>query len=213
MRRLELLANLIKEEKSLSNQNILDTQIVNSLLADTLHQHYFYKYFFSLSSIYGIYYDRQFVQEFKNSLLKQNNLLQTIEKGFLLYQFLYNYGRYELSREIIESIVQSLTKQINKQQRQIWIYLFRSCCALVQVHNQILEIKEAWARIEAANEIAENLKATGIGELKHFFKQLNIFFLFIIEITNDDYAWLYSVSSQTAYEDANFDACIQYSYR
>jgi len=35
----------------------------------------------------------------------------------------------------------------------------------------------------------------------------------MIEIPNDDYAWLYSVSSQTAYEDANFDACIQYSYR
>jgi hypothetical protein len=54
-----------------------------------------------------------------------------------------------------------MTKQMDKQQPIIWIYLFRSCCALVQVHNQNLEIKEAWARIEAANEIAENLKATG----------------------------------------------------
>jgi len=163
MRRFELMTNLIKEEKSLSNQNIFDTQIIDSILNDILHQHYFYKYFFSLSSIYGIHYDQQIVQAFKNSLSKQNNLLKTIEKGFLLYHFLYNYGRYELSRDIIESIVQSLTKQINKQQPQIWIYLFRSCCALIQVHNQNLEIKEAWTRIEAANEIAENLKTTGIG--------------------------------------------------
>jgi hypothetical protein len=160
------MTSLIKEEKTLSNQNIFDTQIINLILNDKLHQHYFYKYFFSLSSIYSIHYDQQIVQAFKNSLSKQNNnnlLLKTIEKGFLLYHFLYNYGRYELSRDIIEFIVQFLTKQINKQQPQIWIYLFRSCCALIQVHNQCLEIKEAWARIEAANEIIENLKATGIG--------------------------------------------------
>jgi hypothetical protein len=168
MRRFELMTNLIKEEKSLSDQNIFDTKIIDSLLDDILHHHYFYKYFLSLSSIYGIHYDQQLVQAFKTSLSKQNHLLKTIEKGFLLYQFLYNYGRYEFCREIIECIVQTLNKQINKQQPKIWIYLFRSCCALIQVHNQSLEIKEAWARIEAANEIAENLKSTGIGKSKKF---------------------------------------------
>jgi len=168
MRRFELMTNLIKEEKSLSDQNIFDTKIIDSLLDNILHQHYFYKYFLSLSSIYGIHYDQQLVQAFKNSLSKQNDLFKTIEKGFLLYQFLYNYGRYEFCREIIECIVQTLNKQINKQQPKIWIYLFRSCCALIQVHNQSLEIKEAWARIEAANEIAENLKSTEIGKSKKF---------------------------------------------
>jgi hypothetical protein len=161
MRRLELMTSLMQEEKSLSNQTIFDTQIMNTLLTDTHHHHYFYKYLFSLSTIYGIHYDRKFVEAFKTSLAGENDLLKTIEKGFLLYQFLYNYGRYDFSRDIIEFIVQIMTKQMDKQQPIIWIYLFRSCCALVQVHNQNLEIKEAWARIEAANEIAENLKATG----------------------------------------------------
>jgi hypothetical protein len=32
-----------------------------------------------------------------------------------------------------------------------------------------LEVKEAWARIEAANEIIENLKTTGIGNYKSQF--------------------------------------------
>jgi hypothetical protein len=187
----------MKEEKSLSNENIFNTKIMNSFLDDKLHHHYYYKYFFALSSIYGIHYDREFVQAFEHSLAEQKDLFQTIDKGFLLYHFLYNYGRYEFCREIIESIVLTLRKQMNKQDFKIWIYLFRCCCALVQVHNQSLEIKEAWARIEAANEIAENLKITGL----------------MIDIPNDDYAWFYAVSSQTAYEDANFDACIQYSYR
>ena len=164
MRRLELMSNLMKEEKSLAKENLFDTQIIESFLSNTRHHHYFYKYFLALSSIYGIHYDRELIQAFKTSLIKSNDLSKTIEKGFLFYQFLYNYGRYEYCREMIECIVQRLTKEMNKQQPDLWIYLFRSCCALVQVHNQSLEIKEAWARIEAANEIAENLKATGIGK-------------------------------------------------
>ena len=164
MRRLELMTNLLQEEKSLANQTIFDTEIMNIVLNDTLHHHYFYKHLHSLSTIFGINYDEIFVKTYKTALLEANDLFQMIDKGFLLYQFLYNYGRYEFCREIIESIVHVITKQINKQQSIIWIYLFRSCCALVQVHNQSLEIKEAWARIEAANEIAENLKATGVGK-------------------------------------------------
>jgi hypothetical protein len=163
MRRLELMTNLIQEEKSLANQTIFDTEIMNTVLNDTVHHHYFYKHLYSLSTIFGIHYDKKFVKAYKNALSEGNDLFKMIEKGFLLYQFLYNYGRYDFCREIIESIVHIITKQINKQQTIIWIYLFRSCCALVQVHNQCLEIKEAWARIEAANEIAENLKATGVG--------------------------------------------------
>jgi hypothetical protein len=166
MCRLELMISLIKQEKSLSNQNILDIQMVELFLNDSQHQHHYFKYFLSLSSIYGIHYDREFVDIFQNLLNKENNLLKIIEKGFLLYHFLYNYGRYEFCRNIIQSIVQSLTKQVKEKHQQqdiIWIYLFRACCALIQIHNQSLEIKEAWARIEAANEIAENLKTTGIG--------------------------------------------------
>lgn len=164
MRRLELLMNVIKQEKSFSNQNIFDTQLIEPFLHQTQSHHYFYKYFHSLSSIYGIHFDRELLQALKITMTKSNDLLKTIEKGFLFYQFLYNYGRYEFCRELIECIVQTLKKQINKQDAQLWIYLFRSCCALVQVHNQSLEIKEAWARIDAANEIAENLKATGVGK-------------------------------------------------
>jgi len=37
--------------------------------------------------------------------------------------------------------------------------------------------------------------------------------MFLIEIATNDYAWLYFAASQTAFEDANFDACIQYCYR
>ncbi|CAF1012557.1 unnamed protein product [Rotaria sp. Silwood1] len=197
MCRIELLINLIKQEKSLSNQNIFDTEIIDLLLDDTLHQHHFYKYFFSLSSIYGIHYDQKFVYALKDSLNTQNNILNIVEKGFLLNQFLYNYGRYELCQQIIESIVQSLTKLVKQHNQKsiIWTYLFRGCCALVQTHNQSFQIQQAWARIEAANEIADTLKTTGI------------------EIPNNEYAWFYSVISQTAYEDANFDACIQYSYK
>lgn len=164
MRRLELMNNLIQREKSLANQNIFDTPIVDSLLSNPQHYHYFYKYFMALSSIYSIHFDRQFFQSFLQSLDKQNGDTKIIEKGFQLYHFLYQYGRYELCRQIIERIVQVLTKQV-KQQTNVWTYLFRACCALIQVHNQGLEMKEAWARIEAANEIADNLKATGIGNM------------------------------------------------
>jgi hypothetical protein len=159
--------NLIQKEKSLANQTIFDTPIVDSLLANSNHHHYFYKYFMALSSIYSIHFDRQFVQSFSNSLDKQGDNTNIIDKGFQLYQFLYNYGRYELCRQIIERIVQSLTQQVKQQPQQqsiIWTYLFRACCALIQVHNQGLEIKEAWARIEAANEITDNLKTAGIGK-------------------------------------------------
>jgi hypothetical protein len=171
MCRFELMTSLIKQEKSLAHKNLFDIEIIDSILYDSPHQHHFYKYFISLSSIYGIHYDRQFVEFFQNSLNKEENLLKTIEKGFLLYHFMYNYGRYEFCREIIQSIVQSLTKQVKQHQQQsiIWIYLFRACCALVQIHNQSLEVKEAWARIEAANEIIENLKTTGIGNYKSQF--------------------------------------------
>jgi hypothetical protein len=213
MRRLELMTNLMKQEKSLSNQNIFDTQMVDSLLANLLHHHYFYKYFNSLSSIYGIHYDQQLLQAFKNSLNKQKDLSKIIDKGFQFYHFLYNYGRYELSRQIIECIIQSLTKQVKQRQPIIWTYLFRACCALIQVHNQNLEIKEAWVRFDAANEIADNLKITGIGNIRKNLFEINNQIFFIVEIANNDYAWLYSVTSQTAFEDANFDACIQYSYR
>ncbi|CAF0848066.1 unnamed protein product [Rotaria sordida] len=197
MRRIELLINLLKQEKSLSNKNIFDTEIIDLLLDDSIHQHYFYKYFFSLSSIYGIYYDQKFVHALKESLNKQDNILNIVEKGFLLHHFLYNYGRYELCQQIIECIIQSLTKLVKQHNQKpiIWTYLFRGCCALVQVHNQSFQIQQAWARIEAANEIADSLKISGI------------------EIANHEYVWLYSVISQTAYEDANFDACIQYSYK
>lgn len=180
MRRLELMTNLIQEEKSLFNQTIFDTEMMNTLLTDKLHHHYFYKYLFSLSTIYGVHYDRKFVEAFKISLSKEDDLLKIIEKGFLLYQFLYDYGRYEFCRDIIESIVQLITKQMDKQQPIIWIYLFRSCCALVQVHNQTLEIKEAWARIDAANEIAENLKATGTGKFEKNSIDINIHFFYAI---------------------------------
>jgi len=158
--------NLIQKEKSLANQSIFDTPIVDSLLENSNHHHYFYKYFMALSSIYSIHFDRQFVHSFSNSLDKQMDNTKIIDKGFQLYQFLYNYGRYELCRQIIERIVQSLTQQVKQQQQQsiIWTYLFRACCALIQVHNQGLEIKEAWARIEAANEIADNLKTASIGK-------------------------------------------------
>lgn len=166
MRRLELMISLIKEEKSFSDQTTFDSQTIDPFLVDTLHHHHYYKHFHSLSSIYGRHVDRELVQAFKTSLAKQDDLLKTIEKGFLLYHFLYNYGRYEYCRELIECIVETLKKQINKQQAGIWIYLFRSCCALVQVHNQSLEIKEAWARIEAASEIAEKLKTSGISKLE-----------------------------------------------
>ena len=166
MRRLELMNNLINKEASLANQSLFDTQVVDSLLVNSDHHHYFYKYFIALSSIYGIHFDRQFSQSFIKSLDKQYELTKTIDKGFQLYYFLYNYGRYELCRQIVQSIVQSLTKQVKQQQQQqiIWTYLFRSCCALIQVHNQSLEMKEAWARIEAANEISDNLKTTAIGK-------------------------------------------------
>ncbi|UJR14068.1 hypothetical protein I4U23_001065 [Adineta vaga] len=194
MRRLELMNNLIQKEKSLANQTIFDTPIVDSLLANPNHYHYFYKYFMALSSIYSIYYDRQFFQAFLQSFDKHDVDQKLLDKGFQLYHFLYNYGRYELCRQIIERIVQILSKQV-KQQFDVWTYLFRACCALVQVHNQSLEIKDAWTRIEAANEIADNLKATGM------------------DIHNNDYAWLYFTASQTALEDANFDACIQFCYR
>ncbi|CAF3554549.1 unnamed protein product [Rotaria sp. Silwood1] len=199
MRRLELINNLMKQENSLANQCTFDTEVVNSILLDSNHYHHFYKYFIALSSIYGIHFDRQFFQSFVISLDKQDDLLKVIDKGFQLYNFLYGYGRYELCRQIIERIVQSLTKQVKQQHQQqqptIWTYLFRACCALIQVHNQGIEIKEAWARIEAANEIAENLKTTGM------------------EISSNDQAWLCFAASQTAYEDANFDASIQYCYK
>jgi hypothetical protein len=167
IRRLELMNNLIKKENSLANQNIFDTPMVDSLLSNPKNYHYFYKYFIALSSIYGIYFDRQFFQAFINSLDKQEDLIKILTKGFQLYEFLYDYGRYELCRQIIERIVQTLTKQVKQQHQQqsnIWTYLFRACCGLIQVHNQSLEMKEAWARIEAANEIAENLKTTGMGK-------------------------------------------------
>ncbi|CAF4606537.1 unnamed protein product, partial [Rotaria sp. Silwood2] len=108
MRRIELLMNLMKQEKSLSNRTIFDTEIIDLLLDDSNHQHHFYKYFFSLSSIYGIHYDQKFVYALKDSLNKQDDILNIVEKGFLLNQFLYNYGRYELCQQIIESIIQSL---------------------------------------------------------------------------------------------------------
>jgi hypothetical protein len=166
IRRLELMNNLIKKETSLANQNIFDTPMVNSILSNPKNYHYFYKYFIALSSIYGVYFDRQFFQAFIHSLDKQDDLIPILDKGFQLYEFLYNYGRYELCRQIVERIVQTLTKQVKQQQQQsnIWTYLFRACCALIQVHSQSLEMKEAWARIEAANEIAENLKTTGMGK-------------------------------------------------
>lgn len=156
--------NVIKKQTTFSNQNIFDTQLIEPFLSRTQYQHYFYKYFHSLSSNYGIQFDRELLYALKSRMNKSDDLLKTIEKGFLFYHFLYNYGRYEYCRDLIECIVQTLKKQINKQDAQLWIYLFRSCCALVQVHNQSLEIKEAWARIDAANEIAENLKATGVGK-------------------------------------------------
>jgi hypothetical protein len=168
MRRLELMNNLIKKENSLSNQSIFDTPMVDSLLSNSEHHHYFYKYFTALSSIYGIHFDRDFYQSFLKSLDKQDDLPKILDKGFQLYDFLYNYGRYELCRQIIERIVQTLTKQVKQQQPIIWNYLFRACCALIQVHNQSLEMKEAWARIEAANEMAENLKTTGMGNFISF---------------------------------------------
>lgn len=154
--------NLIQKEKSLANHTIFDTAIVDTLLANPNHHHYFFKYFMALSSIYSIYFDRQFLQSCIQSLEKDATDRKTLDKSFQLYEFLYGYGRYELCRQLVERIVQVLTKQM-KHQPDVWTYLFRACCALVQVHNQGLEMKEAWARIEAANEIADNLKATGIG--------------------------------------------------
>ena len=215
MRRLELMQNLIKKESALASQSLFDTSMVDSLLADSAHHHHFYKYFIALSSIYGLHFDREFLQSFLKALEKQENFLKTVEKGFQLYDFLYNYGRYELCRQIIEQIVQSLTKQVKQQQQEpaVWTYLFRACCALIQVHNQGMEMKEAWARIEAAHEIVENLKAIELGKIHHFrtFFQRSIFFP--IEIPSHEYAWFYLTASQTAFEDANFDASIQYCYR
>ena len=164
MRRFELMMNLIKQEQSFADQNIFETEMIEPLLNDSNHQHYFYKYFYSLTSIYGIHFDRELLRAWKIALTKSNDLLKTIGKGFSFYQFLYNYGRYEFCRELIEYLVQTLTKKVNKQETKLWIYLFRACCALIQVHNQSLEIKEAWTRIDAAHEIADNLKATGIGK-------------------------------------------------
>ena len=214
MRRLELMHNLIKKESALANQSLFDTAMVDSLLADSAHHHHFYKYFIALSSIYGLHFDREFLQSFLKALEKQENFLKTVEKGFQLYDFLYNYGRYELCRQIIEHIVQALTKQVKQQQQEpaVWTYLFRACCALIQVHNQGMEMKEAWARIEAAHEIVENLKAIELGKT-HLLDVLRTNKLFSIEIPSHEYAWFYLTASQTAFEDANFDASIQYCYR
>jgi hypothetical protein len=178
MRRLELMNNLIKKETSLANQSIFDTPMVDSLLANPTNYHHFYKYFIALSSIYGIHFDRQFQQSFVKSLDKQSDLTKILDKGFQLYHFLYNYGRYELCRQIIERIVQAVTKQVKQQQITIWTYLFQACCALIQVHNQGLEIKDAWARIEAANEIAENLKTTGMGRVIHLIDSIIFYFTY-----------------------------------
>lgn len=211
MRRLELMNNLIKRESSLSKQSIFDLPMVDSLLDNSKHYHYFYKYFVALSSIYGVHFDREFYQSFVKNLDKQDDLPKLLDKGFRLYDFLYNYGRYELCRQIIERMVQTLTKQVKQQQPIIWNYLFRACCALIQVHNQSLEMKEAWARIEAANEIAENIKTTGTGKF-NIISSLQSQKSFL-EITPNDFAWFHFAASQTAFEDANFDACIQYCYR
>lgn len=156
----------MKEEKSLSKQNIFETQVVDFLFNDPTHQHQFYKHFFALSYVYGIHYDQQFVQAYKQLIDQRTDILKYIEKGFLLYHFLYDYGRHELAQQIIESIVQSLTKLVkqNAHNTHLWKYLFRGCCALIQTHNQTFQIQEAWTRIEAANEIAESLKATSIGQ-------------------------------------------------
>ena len=35
----------------------------------------------------------------------------------------------------------------------------------------------------------------------------------MLGVPGNDYAPLHAAAAQTAYEDANFDACIQYSYR
>lgn len=166
MRRLELMNNLIKQENALANQSVFDTEIVNKILANTNNHHYFYKYFVALSSIYGIHFDRQFLQAFLNSIDKQDDIIKIADKGFQLYHFLNGYGRYESCRQVVERIVQALTKQVKQHQQQstIWTYLFRACCALIQIHNQGIEVKDAWARIEAANEIADNLKSSGIGK-------------------------------------------------
>lgn len=167
MRRLELFVNLMKQEKSLSHQNIFDIPTIDIILNDPLHQHLYFKYFFALSFIYGVHYDRQLVETLKTVLNQTNDILVVVEKGFGLYYFLYNYGKYELCQQIIESIVQALTKSVKQhhQKSLIWSYLFRGCCALVQAHNQSFQIQDAWSRIEAAHEIADSLKATGIGKI------------------------------------------------
>ena len=167
MRRLELMNNLIKKEPSLASQTIFDTPMIDTLLSNGTHHHHFYKYFNTLSTIYGVYLDREFYQSFRRAIDQTSDLLAILDKGFQLYDFLYNYGRFELCRQIIEHIVQALTKQVKQEhehQSATWTYLFRACCALIQVHNQGLEMKEAWARIEAAHEIIDNLKAIDLGE-------------------------------------------------
>ena len=167
MRRLELMNNLIKKESSLANQTIFDTPMIDTLLSNGKLHHHFYKYFNTLSTIYGVYLDREFCQSFRRAIDQTSDLLAILSKGFQLYDFLYNYGRFELCRQIIEHIVQALTKQVKQEhehQSATWTSLFRACCALIQVHNQGLEMKEAWARIEAAHEIIDNLKAIDMGE-------------------------------------------------
>lgn len=171
MRRLELLIRLHKQDPTLLNQNLFQFDIIQTFLVNQKSHHYFFKYFHSLSTINGLHYDRELIRIYQH-LLSQNEQYEfssLIEQGFFFYEFLFQYARYDYACEIIESIVQTLTKQINKQQTNIWIYLFRSCCALVQIHNQNLDIKQAWARIEAANEIADNLKAKNIGKNSVFF--------------------------------------------
>jgi hypothetical protein len=165
MRRLELMNNLMQKEASLASQSLFDTTIVDGLLANATNYHLFYKYFSALSSIYGVHLDRDFQKSFLSTLDKDENPTAIIDKGFQLYEFLYNYGRYEYCRQIIERIVQLLSKQLkHEHQPTTWASLFRACCALIQVHNQSLEMKEAWLRIEAANEIIDNLKSMHIGQ-------------------------------------------------
>ena len=164
MHRLELMINLVTEDKSLVSHNILFIHVVDPLLDDASHQHHFFKYFFALSSIYGIHFDRELTRAFLHCLDEPKDLGQTIDKGLRLHSFLYNYGRYDFCRQIVASIIRILSKSAEELEHTVrWTYLFRAYTAAVQLDNQNLDVQQAWKRVEAANDTAERLRSIGQG--------------------------------------------------
>lgn len=177
MHRLELMINLVTEDKSLFSHNLLFIHVVDPLLDDASHQHYFFKYFFALSSIYGIHFDRELTRAFLHSLDEPKDLAQTIDKGLRLHAFLYNYGRYEFCRQIVISIIRVVPRSTEELEPVVrWTYLFRAYSAAVQLDNQNLDVHQAWRRVEAANDAAERLRSIGQGATEFSTSPANVQF-------------------------------------